>query len=155
MNSLRMVGVERFELPTSCSQSLHQGKTGIFGNCVFATFSKNIKHLTFAGCQSEIPLNSSQLLSIPYESEVLLPICYQIFDDVLGRLSRCILQEAGILVRVSDWCNVWRVSDCEELVGAVTVGDGVGCGGISTWSIKITRKPKLFFLYRFLFSDIP
>jgi len=60
-------------------------KTGIFGNCVFATFSKNIKHLTFAGCQSEIPLNSSQLLSIPYESEVLLPICYQIFDDVLGR----------------------------------------------------------------------
>jgi len=52
---------------------------------VFATFSKNIKHLTFAGCQSEIPLNSSQLLSIPYESEVLLPICYQIFDDVLGR----------------------------------------------------------------------
>ena len=130
-------------------------KTGIFGNCVFATFSKNIKHLTFAGCQSEIPLNSSQLLSIPYESEVLLPICYQIFDDVLGRLSRCILQEAGILLRVSDCCDVWRVSDCEELVGAVTVGDGVGCGGISTWSIKITRKPKLFFLYRFLFSDIP
>ena len=35
-------------------------KTGIFGNCVFATFSKNIKHLTFAGCQSEIPLNSSR-----------------------------------------------------------------------------------------------
>ena len=60
-------------------------KTGILGNCVFARFSKNIKHLTFAGCQSEIPLNSSQLLSIPYESEVLLPICYQIFDDVLGR----------------------------------------------------------------------
>ena len=81
-----MVGVERFELPTSCSQSLQQGKTGILGNCVFATFSKNIKHLTFAGCQSEIPLNSSQLLSIPYESEVLLPICYQIFDD--GR-DRC------------------------------------------------------------------
>jgi len=82
---------------------------------VFATFSKNIKHLTFAGCQSEIPLNSSQLLSIPYESEVLLPICYQIFDDVLGWLSRCILQEAGILVRVSDWCNfcrcvwLWRI----------------------------------------------
>ena len=76
-----MVGVERFELPTSSSQSLQQGKTGILGNCVFATFSKNI-HLTFAGCQSEIPLNSSQLLSIPYESEVLLPICYQIFDGV-------------------------------------------------------------------------
>ena len=60
-------------------------KPGIFGNCVFATFSKNIKHLTFAGCQSEIPFNFSQLLSIPFESEVLLPICYQIFDDVLGR----------------------------------------------------------------------
>jgi len=43
-------------------------KTGIFGNCVFAMFSKNIKHLTFAGCQSEIPLNSSQLLSTPLDS---------------------------------------------------------------------------------------
>ena len=92
-------------------------KTGILGNCVFARFSKNIKHLTFAGCQSEIPFNFSQLLSIPFESEVLLPICHLIFDDVLGWLSRCILQEAGILLRVSDWCNVWRVSDCEELVG--------------------------------------
>ena len=60
-------------------------KTGILGNCVFARFSKNIKHLTFAGCQSEIPFNFSQLLSIPFESEVLLPICYQIFDDVLGK----------------------------------------------------------------------
>ena len=55
-----MVGVERFELPTSCSQSLQQGKTGILGNCMFATFSKNIKQLTYAGCQSEIPLNSSR-----------------------------------------------------------------------------------------------
>ena len=36
------------------------GKTGILGNCVFATFSKNIKQLTYAGCQSEIPLNSSR-----------------------------------------------------------------------------------------------
>ena len=26
-------------------------KPGILGNCVFARFSKNIKHLTFAGCQ--------------------------------------------------------------------------------------------------------
>jgi len=43
-------------------------KPGIFGNCVFATFSKNIKHLTFAGCQSEIPLNSSQLISTPLDS---------------------------------------------------------------------------------------
>ena len=58
---------------------------GILGNCVFATFPRNIKHLTFAGCQSEIPFNSSQLLSNPFESEVLLPICYQIFDDVLGK----------------------------------------------------------------------
>ena len=60
-------------------------KTGILGNWVFARFSKNIKHLTFAGCHSEIPFNFSQLLSIPFESEVLLPICYQIFDDVLGK----------------------------------------------------------------------
>jgi len=75
-------------LPKDFAEAFRDGsvlKPGIFGNCVFATFSKNIKHLTFAGCQSEIPLNSSQLLSIPYESEVLLPICYQIFDDVLGR----------------------------------------------------------------------
>ena len=92
-------------------------KTGILGNCVFARYSKNIKYLTFVGCQSEIPFNFSQLLSIPFESEVLLPICYQISDDVLVWLSRCILQEAGILVRVSDWCDVWRVSDCEGLVG--------------------------------------
>ena len=28
------------------SQSLQQEKTGILGNCVFATFSKNIKQLT-------------------------------------------------------------------------------------------------------------
>ncbi len=55
-----VVGVERFELPTSCSQSLQQGKTGILGNCVFATFSKNIKQLTYVGCQSEIPPNSPQ-----------------------------------------------------------------------------------------------
>ena len=73
----------------SIEASMREGwiniKTGILRNCVFATFSKNIKHLTFAGCQSEIPFNFSQLLSIPFESEVLLPICYQIFDDVLGR----------------------------------------------------------------------
>ena len=43
-------------------------KTGILGNCVFARFSKNIKHLTFAGCQSEIPFNFSQLLSTPLDS---------------------------------------------------------------------------------------
>ncbi|MEO2044563.1 MAG: hypothetical protein ABGX43_08155, partial [Nitrospinaceae bacterium] len=67
------------------------------------------------------------LLPICYQSATnLLPICYQIFDDVLGRLSRCILQEAGFLVRVSDWCNVWRVSDCEELVGVFSGDDEVG-----------------------------
>ena len=42
-------------------------KTGILGNCVFARFSKNIKHLTFAGCQSEITFNFSQLPPILYE----------------------------------------------------------------------------------------
>ncbi len=51
---------------------------------MFATFSKNINYLTFIGCQSEIPFNSSQLLPTPYESEVLLPIRYQIFEDVQG-----------------------------------------------------------------------
>ena len=77
-------------------------KTGIFGNCVFAMFSKNIKHLTFAGCQSEIPLNSSQLLSIPYESEVLLPICYQIFDGDPDKGVEKYFTRMG-LWRVSDW----------------------------------------------------
>jgi len=57
-------------------------KTVILRNALLSTFSKNIKQLTFAGCQSEIPRNSSQLLSIPYESEDLLPICYQIFEGV-------------------------------------------------------------------------
>ena len=82
-------------------------KPGIFGNCVFATFSKNIKHLTFAGCQSEIPLNSSQLLLIPYESEVLLPICYQISYGV---------PEKCVEKYFTRMC-LWRVSACEELVG--------------------------------------
>ena len=99
-----VVGVERFELPTSCSQSLQQGKMGILGNCVFATFSKNIKQLTYVVCQSEIPLNSS---SIPYESEVLLPICYQIFDGD---------SDKGV-EKYSARMGLWRVSDCEELVG--------------------------------------
>ena len=39
-------------------------------------------------------------------------------------MSRCILQEAVILLRVSDLCDVWRVSDSEELVGLLT-GDDV------------------------------
>ena len=59
-------------------------KTGLSGKCVFATFSKNINYLTFIGCQSKIPFNSAQLLPTPYESEVLLPIRYQIFEDVQG-----------------------------------------------------------------------
>jgi hypothetical protein len=53
-------------------------KTVILRNALLSTYSKNINHLTFAGCQSEIPFNFSQLLSIPFESEDLLPICYQI-----------------------------------------------------------------------------
>ena len=53
-------------------------KPGILGNCVFARFSKDIKHLTLAGCQSEIPINSSRI-------RMNLKYCYQIVDDVLGR----------------------------------------------------------------------
>ena len=59
-------------------------KTGLSGKCVFATFSKNINYLTLIGCQSKIPFNSTQLLPTPYESEVLLPIRYQIFEDGQG-----------------------------------------------------------------------
>jgi len=74
---------------------------------VFARFSKNIKHLTFAGCQSEIPFNFSQLLSIPYESEDLLPICYQIFEGVPDKGVEKYFARMGL----------WMVFDCEELVG--------------------------------------
>ena len=97
-----MVGVGKFELPISCSQSLQQGKTGILGNCVFATFSKNIKQLTYAGCQSEIPLNSSRF-------RMNRKYCYQSATKfstvILTRVLRSILQE---------WvCG--GLSDCEEL----------------------------------------
>ena len=96
-------------------ESLRDGsilKTGILGNCVFARFSKNIKHLTFAGCQSEIPLNSSQLLSIPYESEVLLPIRYQIFDDVLGRCQGVFYKKLAFYFE-----GVWLVQRLIEHLG--------------------------------------
>jgi len=78
-------------------------KTGIFGNCVFATFSKNIKQLTFAGCQSEIPLNSSRF-------RMNRKFCYQSATKfstvILTRVLRSILQE---------WvCG--GLSDCDELV---------------------------------------
>ena len=53
-------------------------KPGILGNCVFARFSKDIKHLIFAWCQSEIPINSSRI-------RMNRNYCYQIVDDVLGR----------------------------------------------------------------------
>ena len=56
-------------------------------------------------------LNSSQLLSIPYESEVLLPICYQISDGVP---EKCVEVD---FTRIGDF--TWRESDCEELVGEV------------------------------------
>ncbi len=52
--------MEKFELPTFCSQSLQLGKTDIPWNCVIAMFFKNIKQLTYAGCQSEIPIDSSR-----------------------------------------------------------------------------------------------
>ena len=96
-----MVGVERFELPTSCSQSLQQGKTGILGNCVFATFSKNIKQLTYAGCQSEIPPNSPRFRmnrKYCYQSATKFSMVY-----LWRRLLKSILQEWAC-GEVSDWC---------------------------------------------------
>ena len=93
-----VVGVERFELPTSCSQSLQQGKTGILGNCVFATFSKNIKQLTYAGCQSEIPPNSPRFRmnrKYCYQSATKFSMVYlkKAFEKYLARM------------------GLWRVSD--------------------------------------------
>ena len=56
--SFKLTNSIPLELLYAISQSLQQEKTGILGNCVLATFSKNIKQLTYAGCQSEIPLDS-------------------------------------------------------------------------------------------------
>jgi len=113
-----MVGVERFELPTSCSQSLQQGKTGILGNCVFATFSKNIKQLTYAGCQSEIPPNSSRF-------RMNRKYCYQSATKfstmILTRMKSSISQEwaCGGLSGCEELVGItWRLSDCEELSGS-------------------------------------
>ena len=102
MVGIKMVGVERFELPTSCSQSLQQGKTGILGNCVFTTFSKNIKQLTYAGCQSEIPFDSSRFC-------MNRKFCYQSVTKfstvVLTMELRCFLLEwacGGCLIGLRD-----------------------------------------------------
>jgi len=81
-------------------------KTVILRNALLSTFSKNIKQLTYAGCQSEI---SSQLLLIQYESEDLLPICYQIS---YGVPEKCVEVD---FTRIGDFTR--RESDCEELVG--------------------------------------
>ena len=101
--------------PSTSSKGWIHIKTVILRNALLSTFSKNIKQLTYAGCQSEIPLNSSQLLStplsIPYESEDLLPICYQIS---YGVPEKCVEVD---FTRIGDF--TWRESDCEELVGEV------------------------------------
>jgi len=60
---------------------------------------------------------------------------------------RFVLQECGDFT--------WRVSDCEELVGATHRRSWGWLWRNLHVEYKITRKPKLFFLYRFLFSDIP
>jgi len=78
---------------TVTTGSLQQGKTGILGNCVFATFSKNIKQLTYAGFR----MNRKYC----YQSATKFSKVY------LTRVLRSILQEWA--------CGV--VSDCEELVG--------------------------------------
>ena len=105
-----MVGVGKFELPTSCSQSLQQGKTGILGNCVFATFSKNIKQLTYAGYQSEIPPNSSRF-------RMNRKYCYQ----SATKFSTVYLKKG--VEKYFARMGLWMVSDCDELVGGFTVDD--------------------------------
>ena len=75
-------------------------KTGIFGNCVFATFSKNIKQLTYAECNSEIPPNS-------YRFRMNRKYCYQIFEGAPDKGVEKYFARIGL----------WMVSDCEELVG--------------------------------------
>ena len=56
--------------------------------------------------------NSSQLLSIPFESEVLLPIRYQIFDDVLGRCQGVFYKKRAFYFE-----GVWLVQRLIEHLG--------------------------------------
>ena len=81
------------------SMAIIEGEKREFGKCVFATFSKNIKHLTFAGCQSEIPLNSSRF-------RMNRKYCYQSATKfstvILTRVLRSILQE-WVWGGLSDW----------------------------------------------------
>jgi len=82
--------MDKFELPTSCSQSLQLGKTDIPWNCVIATFFKDIKQLTYSGCQSEIPPNSSRFRmnrKYHFQSATKFSTVY------LTRVLRSILQE--------------------------------------------------------------
>jgi len=71
-------------------QSLQQGKNDIPWNCVIAMFFKTIKQLTYAGCQSEIPPNSSRFRmnrKYCYQSATKFPTV------ILTRVLISILQE--------------------------------------------------------------
>jgi hypothetical protein len=91
---------------------------------VFATFSKNIKDLTFAGCRSEIPFNSFQF---PTNRKY----CYQ----SATKFSTMSWVGVKVYFTRSGYFTL-MVSNCEELVGVFSGNDGAGFRGISTWSIK-------------------
>jgi len=82
---------------TVTTGSLQQGKTGILGNCVFATFSKNIKQLTYAGCVS------LKFLSTPLDSVWIGSIA----TNLLPNFRRCTWQgcwEVFCKNGLVEWC---------------------------------------------------
>ena len=84
----------------------NQAKLIFLGTVLLQRSFKDIKQLTYAGCQSEIPLDSSRF-------RMNRKFCYQSatkFSTVtLTRELRCILLEWA--------CR--GLSDCEELVGVI------------------------------------
>ena len=81
-----------YRLLYAISQSLQPGKTDIPWNCVIATFFQDIKQLTYAGSQSEIPLDSSRF-------RMNRKFCYQSATKfstvILTRELRCILLDGA------------------------------------------------------------
>jgi len=93
---------------TPCRYFISKGwihiKTVILRNALLSAFSKNIKQLTYAGCQSEIPPNSSRF-------RMNRKFCYQ----SATKFSTVIL--TGVLRSILQEWACGGLSDCEELVG--------------------------------------
>ena len=97
---------------------------------MFATFSKNIKQLTYAGCQSEIPLNSSRFC-------LNRKFCYQSatkFSTMLG-IDRYIYGHIIICPACETSSKIW---DHSKMLIPVTI-----CPEQSVWKYQ-GRSPDSF-----------